>query len=75
MSPHGRDCSGVPVAMIWLPRSPPSTEVDDPVGALYDIEVVLDDEHGVARGDQAIEHQQQALDVVKVQARSRLSRR
>src|SRR5699024_8312362 len=32
------------------------TEVDDPVGGADDIEVVLDDDHGVALVDEAAQH-------------------
>jgi hypothetical protein len=31
-------------------------EIDDPIGALDDVEVVLDDEHGVAGIDEALEN-------------------
>src|SRR4051794_10841586 len=34
--------------------APLGTEVDDPVGGLDDVEVVLDDDHGVARIDQPV---------------------
>ena len=47
-------------------------EVDDPVGGLDDVEVVLDDEHGVAGIDQALQHDQQLAHVVEVQAGGRL---
>src|SRR6185436_17972397 len=41
-----------------LPARVPAlrAEVQDPVGTLDHVEVVLDDEHGVARIDQALEH-------------------
>ncbi len=63
--------SGVPSAMIRPPRSPPSgPEVDDPVGRLDDVEVVLDDEDGVAAVDEPMEDLEQLLDVGEVEARS-----
>src|SRR6266702_1237624 len=43
------------------------THVDDPVGALDDVEVVLDDDHRVARLDQTIEHVQQPPRVLEVE--------
>jgi hypothetical protein len=42
--------------------------VDEPVGGLDDVEVVLDDDHGVAVVAQAVEHAEQHLDVGEVQA-------
>ena len=47
-------------------------EVDDPVGGLDDVQVVLDDDDRVARISQAMQHVEQQLDVVEVQARRRL---
>src|SRR5213594_3685092 len=47
-------------------------EVDDPVGGLDDVEVVLDDHHGVAVLDQPVQHLEQLLDVREVQPRRRL---
>ena len=43
-------------------------QIDDPVGPLHDVEVVLDDHHGVARVHQAVEHLDQHPDVVEVEA-------
>ena len=43
------------------------TEVDDPVGGLDHVEIVLDDEHGVALVDQSVQHVQQPTDVFEVQ--------
>src|SRR5690606_40386765 len=43
------------------------THVDEPVGGLDDVEVVLDDHHGVALVDQALEHADQFADVFEVQ--------
>src|SRR5207244_3221309 len=42
--------------------------VDDPVGTLHDVEVVLDHEHRVPRVDQPVEHAAQGPHVVQVQA-------
>src|SRR5215468_7743468 len=47
-------------------------EVDDPVGFLDDVEVVLDGDDGVATVDQAVEHADEAFDVGEVQAGGRL---
>ena len=47
-------------------------EVDDPVGAGDEVDVVLDEEHGVARVAQAEQGVRQELDVREVQARRRL---
>ena len=43
-------------------------EVDDPVGRLDDVEIVLDDDDRVAEIDQAVQHVEQLADVVEVQA-------
>lgn len=43
-------------------------EVDDMVGGFDNIEVVLDNQHGVALVGQGVEHREQALDVFKMQA-------
>src|SRR5699024_11547547 len=47
-------------------------QVDDPVGALDDIEVVLDHQHRVALVDQPLEHPEQLADVLEVQPGGRL---
>ena len=47
-------------------------EVDHPVGRGDDIEVVLDDHHGIAHVNQAIEDGQQAVDVGEMKTRRRL---
>ena len=44
-------------------------EVNDPVGLLDHVEVVLDDQDGVAEIDEAIQDVEQFLHVVEVQAR------
>ena len=48
------------------------TEVDDPVGGLDDVEVVLDDEDRVAAVDQPVEDLEQLLDVGEVEPGRRL---
>src|SRR3954451_23898312 len=47
-------------------------EVDDPVGGLDDFEIVLDDDDRVALRDQLVQHLQEFLDVVEMQAGGRL---
>ena len=54
-----------PAAAFW-------PEIDQPVGGLDDVEVVLDDQHGVALIDQPRQHGQQPAHVVEVQAGGRL---
>src|SRR5882672_5844421 len=48
------------------------SHLDHPVGSLDDVEMVLDDEHGVAGVDEPIEHAAQRPDVVEVQPGRRL---
>ena len=43
-------------------------QVDDPVGRLDHLDVVLDHQHGIARGHETVQHVQQQLDVGEVQA-------
>src|SRR5216683_3943939 len=43
------------------------TKVDDPVGLFDDVEVMLDDQHRVAKRNQSLEHIQQFANVVEVQ--------
>src|ERR1700733_9030347 len=47
-------------------------EIDQVVGSLDDVEVVLDHDYRVARVCQTAEHAEQPLDVVEVQAGGRL---
>ena len=56
------------------PASAPTfrSQIYDVVGRLDDIEVVLDDQHGVALVYQPLEHAQQHADVLEVQARGGL---
>ncbi len=46
--------------------------VDDPVGALDDVEVVLDDDDRVALVDEALDDLEQLADVLEVQTGRRL---
>ena len=65
--------SGVPSAIdLAAVASGARTEVDDPVGGLDRLLVVLDDEHGVAEIAQAVQRADQALVVALVQADGRL---
>ena len=48
------------------------TEVDNPVGRLDDIEIVLDHNDRVAQIDETIENAEQLADVVEMQTRGRL---
>jgi hypothetical protein len=43
-------------------------EVDEPVGAFQDIEVVFDDQHRVTGIDQALKGQEEDADIFEVQA-------
>src|SRR3989344_6965184 len=47
-------------------------EVDDPVGGFDDVEVVLDDDDGIAAVDELLEHGEELLDVLEVEAGRRL---
>src|SRR2546425_8881969 len=48
------------------------TKVDHPVRGLDDVEVVLDDDNGVAGVDEAMEYLEEALDIREMQPRGRL---
>ena len=62
-------CSGVPSATTRPPSGAAfGAEVDDPVGGLDHVEVVLDDDDGVPLRREAVEHLEQLADVVEVQA-------
>ena len=65
----GITSSGVPAQTI----SPPSgaafgTEIDDPIRRLDHVQVVLDDHDSVAGLDEAMQHLQQLVDVLEMQA-------
>ena len=53
-------------------RAPLGAEVDDPVGPLHDVEVVLDDEDGIAGVDEPLENDEELADVGHVEPRRRL---
>jgi hypothetical protein len=46
--------------------APFRAEVNDPIGLFDDVEVMLDDEDGVAEGDEALEDVEEFADVVEV---------
>src|SRR5277367_5011265 len=48
------------------------TKVDDPVGIAHDVEVVLDDDDGVAEIGEAVEHLEQPANVIEVEPCGRL---
>ena len=48
------------------------SEVDDPVGGLDDVEIVLDHDHRIAVVAQPVQHREQHLDVVEMKAGRRL---
>ena len=54
------------------PRATLGAEVDHVVGGLDDVEVVLDDDHGVALVDETVQHVEEPPDVLEVQPRRRL---
>ena len=41
-------------------------EIDQPIGGLDDVHVVLDDDDGVAKIDEAIEHVEQLANIVEM---------
>ena len=47
-------------------------QVDDPIGGLDDVQIVLDDQHGVALVNKALQHRQETADVFEVKASGRL---
>ena len=65
--------SGVPAATIVAAAiAALGPEVDDPVGRLDDVEIVLDHEHRVAAVDEPVQHVEQHAHVLEVQAGRRL---
>jgi len=61
--------SGVPSATMLPPASPPSgAEINNVVGTLYNVEVVFDDQHGVAGVAEFEQHFQQLCHVGEMQA-------
>jgi hypothetical protein len=55
------------VATIEPPLVPPRPEVDDPVGGLDDVEVMLDNQHRVAVVDEPVEHLEQHAHVLEME--------
>ncbi len=53
-------------------RATARAQVDDPVGVLHHVQIVLDHDHGVARIHQPRQHAQQLINVREVQTRGRL---
>src|SRR5439155_8341370 len=53
-------------------RAPLGAQVNDPVGGLHDVQVVLDHHHRVPLVHQAVQHLEQEAHVFEVQAGSRL---
>ena len=47
------------------------SEIDDPVGRLDDIEIVLDYHHGITLVAQSLQNEQQLRDIVKMQTGGR----
>jgi hypothetical protein len=43
-------------------------EIDDPIGATDDVQIVLDDQHGMPLGDDAAEHAEEDPDILEMQA-------
>src|SRR5690242_6880490 len=60
-------CDDAPAAI-----APLGSEIDDPVGRLDYIQVVLDHHHRVARVAQAVQHLEKQLDVVEMETGCRL---
>ena len=52
--------------------APLRAKVDEVVGALDDVQIVLDDEHGVARVDKALQNLKELFHIVRVETRGRL---
>ena len=60
--------AGVPTATTSPARlAALGTHVDDPVGTLDHIQVVLDHDHGVALVDQPVQHFQQSPNIFKME--------
>jgi hypothetical protein len=43
-------------------------EIDDPISLFDDVQMMLDDEYGVAKRDQALQHIEEFADIIKMQA-------
>lgn len=48
------------------------SEIDDPIGRLDDLEIMLDDDDAIALIDEFVQHFEQFCDIVEMQARRRL---
>jgi len=48
------------------------SQIDHPIGGLDDLQVVLDDDHGVAQLHQSVQEAQQFADVIEMETRRRL---
>ena len=48
------------------PRAALGAEIDHPVGRLYDVEIVFNDDDGIAMVAQPMKHSQELVDVVEV---------
>ena len=64
----GHRCRGAGDHDLTAAESAFRAQVDDPVGGLDDVEIVLDDDDGVAVVAQPVQHGQQLRDVVEMQA-------
>src|SRR4051794_33685400 len=69
-APQPVDGAAIEDATSALPRAGP--DVDDPVGASYDVHVVLDDEQRVPPGPELVENLKQWLRVGRMQTGRRL---
>src|SRR5512142_1162969 len=70
---NGCDLFGRPVRDdLSAPLATFGAEVEDVVGVADDVEVVLDDDDGVAQVSEAVEDFQELADVVEVETRGRL---
>src|SRR5437868_3394985 len=52
--------------------TPLGAEIDDPIGGLDDLQIMLDDEHRVPRRDQRMQHFEQFLHILEMQSGRRL---
>src|SRR6185369_2386450 len=66
---HLRRTGGDNLPTLVAPFRP---QIDDPVGSLYDIEIVLDDNNRIATLHQLVQHLQQLGDVSEVKSCCRL---
>src|SRR5579864_9708636 len=65
----GGDLLGCAGANHFAPAAAPvGAKIDDPVGRLDNVQVVLDNDDGISAIDEAMQNLQQFLDVVEMQA-------